>query len=402
MTRVILHVDMDAFYASIEARENPAIAGRPIIVGALPNQRGVVAACNYEARKYGIHSAMNIKDAYRLCPQGVFLKTRIDLYAEVSQKIREIWLNYSESVEFLAFDEAYIDISGQEMTFVKAKSIAKEIKERIYSSENLTCSVGVGYSMASAKLASEEKKPDGLFVIPDKEAWLDLVLDRKVSVLHGVGKVTSQKLKAIGIVTVRQLLSAESLFLQQYGKSAKQILAIAKGEDPRTVTPYYENSAKSIGQERTLQKDSTDSVFLKSLLRLYARELSHKLHAEELFCQTISLKLTYGNMQSITRSKTVDATRSAESIYEIAAALFDSLESRPVRLIGITVSNFCQRAYEQLSFFDLGAEKKVQRKKHEILEKTLHSLEKRFGKNLIRSASELEAAQIIEKKKSGK
>lgn len=401
MTTVILHVDMDAFYASIEARENPAIADKPVIVGALPNQRGVVAACNYEARKYGIHSAMNIKDAYRLCPQGVFLKTRIDLYAEVSRKIREIWLNYSEKIEFLAFDEAYIDISGREMTFARAKSIAKEIKERIYTGENLTCSVGVGYSMASAKLASEEKKPDGLFVIPDKQAWLDLVLDRKVSVLHGVGKVTSQKLHSLGIVTVRQLLAAEDLFLQQYGKSAKQILAIARGEDPRTVTPYFESSAKSIGQERTLQKDSTDPVFLKSLLRLYARELSHKLHAEDLFCQTISLKLSYSNRQSITRSKTADATRSAETIYDIASALFDSLEIRPVRLIGITVSNFGQKAYEQLSFFDLEAKRKTQRNKQAVLEETFQSLEKRFGKNVLQSASELEASQIIKKKKSG-
>ena len=205
MDRLIIHVDLDAFYASVEARDNPALAGKPLIIGALPQERGVVATCSYEARKFGVHSAMNIKDAYRLCPHGVYMHPDRQKYQRVSAQLHKIWSEYADVVEYISLDEGYLDVTNTAEKFGGPKAIAWKIKERTKAEVGLTCSIGVGYSMTSAKMASEEKKPDGFFEIPTPEAFVNLILDRNVKVLYGVDEKTAEKLREARILTVRDV-----------------------------------------------------------------------------------------------------------------------------------------------------------------------------------------------------
>ena len=180
MEQIILHVDMDAFYASVEIRDDPSLRGKPLIIGSLPHERGVVATCSYEARKYGVHSGMNIKDAYRLCPQGVYMHPRMDKYKAVSQQLHGIWNRYASAAETIALDEAYLDIEEQAKDLAGARAIARTIKARTLEEVGLTCSVGVAYSKTAAKTASEEKKPDGYFEIPTPEDFVALISGRDV------------------------------------------------------------------------------------------------------------------------------------------------------------------------------------------------------------------------------
>ena len=181
--QIIIHVDMDAFFAAVEIRDDPSLRGRPLIIGALPGERGVVATCSYEARKYGIHSAMNIKDAYRLCPTGIYRHPNLEKYKAVSQQLHAIWNRYASALEAIAFDEAYLDVTDRAGDFEGAREIGREIKRRIREELALSCSVGVAYSKTAAKIASEEKKPDGYFEIPTPEAFVSLIIDRDVRIL---------------------------------------------------------------------------------------------------------------------------------------------------------------------------------------------------------------------------
>ncbi len=205
MDRIILHVDMDAFYASVEMRDDPSLRGKPLIIGSLPSERGVVATCSYEARPFGVRSGMNIKDAYRLCPQGIYRHPDFDKYRAVSRQLHEIWESYASAAEAIALDEAYLDITQQAGDWDGARRIAREIKRRTREELQLSCSVGLAYSKTAAKTASEEKKPDGYFEIPTPQAFVDLILDRDVQVLYTVGEKTARKLHAAGIETVRDL-----------------------------------------------------------------------------------------------------------------------------------------------------------------------------------------------------
>ena len=181
MEKIILHVDMDAFYAAVEARDNPELRGKPLIIGALPSERGVVSTCSYEARKFGVHSAMSIKDAYRLCPHGIYMHPNPRKYEEASNRIHEIWRTYTDMIQYISLDEGFLDITGSAALFGGTKNIGLAIKARTKTETGLTCSVGIGYSLMSAKLASEEKKPDGFFEIPDAKALKALIIDRKVA-----------------------------------------------------------------------------------------------------------------------------------------------------------------------------------------------------------------------------
>ena len=219
--KIILHVDQDSFYASVEARDNPTLRNKPLIIGSLPTERGLVATCSYEARKFGVRSAMNIKDAYRLCPQGIFMHPNYEKYKAVSDQLHKIWGSYTEVVEYMSLDEGYLDLSEvlassssslsslsslptRAEQIVAARQIAQEIKRRTRSELGLTCSVGLGYSMTSAKLASEERKPNGYFEILTPSDFVSLIINRDVSILYGVGKQTAMKLKAEGIRECRQ------------------------------------------------------------------------------------------------------------------------------------------------------------------------------------------------------
>lgn len=396
MDRKIIHVDMDAFFASVESRDHPELAGKPLIIGALPQERGVVSTCSYEARKYGVRSAMNIKEAYRRCPQGIYMHPDIRKYREVSAQLHEIWGTYTDVMEYISLDEGYLDVTGSIRLFGSARNIGQMIRERTRKEVGLTCSVGIGYSKATAKFASEEKKPDGFFEIPDQEFFRELIKKRKIEVLLGVGNRSSEKLHEMHIYTVQDLLENQKRVEEVFGRRGRQIVEIAQGIDEREVVPYYESEAKSISREHTFQQDSSDLEYLKSYLRIFAKELSLKLRSRGCYCQTVTLKITYASMKGITRSQTVEPTNSTETIYHTAAGLLEKIPVQPIRLIGIGTGNFTESKTEQISLWNLKDVEKENKK--EELNQKLFGLQKKYGSGIIKTAAELEAETKIRMK----
>ena len=262
MTQIILHVDMDAFFAAVEMRDDPTLRGKPLIIGSLLQERGVVSTCNYEARKYGVHSAMNIKEAYRLCPNGIYMHPNIEKYKAISHRLHEIWNSYATALEAIAFDEAYLDVTERAKDFDGARSIGLEIKRRIRDELKLSCSVGVAYSKTAAKIASEEKKPNGYFEILSPKDFVDLINDRDVRVLYTVGAMTAERLYANGIRTVRDISEHREEVVRLLGKQGRWITQLALGIDDRKVKPYRPEDAKSIGREITFQADVDDFDFI--------------------------------------------------------------------------------------------------------------------------------------------
>ena len=257
MNQIIIHVDMDAFYASVEIRDHPDLRGKPLIIGSLPSERGVVATASYEARKFGVHSAMNIKDAYRLCPMGVYMHPNFEKYRAVSGQLHEIWNTYASAAETIALDEAYLDVTATAGSWEKAQEFAREIKRRTREELGLTCSVGLAYSKTAAKTASEEKKPDGYFEIPTAQDFVRLILDRDVRVLYTVGEKTAEKLNRSDIRTVRDIQEKQKDVVRLLGKQGLWLTRIAFGEDDRRVTPYKPQDAKSISRRSLFRRTWT-------------------------------------------------------------------------------------------------------------------------------------------------
>jgi len=358
MDQIIIHVDMDAFYASVEIRDNPSLRGKPLIIGARPNERGVVATCSYEARKYGVHSAMNIKEAYRLCPNGIYLHPNFEKYKRVSEQLHEIWNEYASASETIALDEAYLDVTEAAVDLAGARKIGQRIKRRTRDELGLTCSVGVAYSKTAAKTASEEKKPDGYFEIPTAQDFVDLIIDRDVNVIYTVGAKTAEKLKSAGIRTVRNIRERQNDVIRLLGKQGRWITQIAYGIDDRKVIPYRPEDAKSIGREVTFQTDVSDYGLLRDVLFLLALSVENRAARVGLHGKGVSLKLTYANMKSISRSRVVDSVDSAVVIYREALKMLEQVEKRPARLIGVSIYNLSGEEWRQLSFYDLYEESK--------------------------------------------
>ena len=352
MKQIIIHVDMDAFYASVEIRDNPALAGKPLVIGSLPQERGVVATASYEARKYGVHSAMNIKEAYRLCPHGVYMHPNFEKYRAVSQRLHEIWDSYADVSETIALDEAYLDVTESAGSWEKACEIARIIKRRTKEELRLTCSVGVAYSKTAAKAASEEKKPDGYFEIPTAEDFVNLIIDRDVAVLYTVGARTAEKLHRAGIRTVRELREQEEEVIRLLGRQGEWLIHIAHGEDDRKVTAYRPEEAKSISRELTFQENVERYDFLKEVLLLLALSVERRAGRHGLYGEGVSLKVTYADMKSITRSRMIPATRSAAVIWQEACKMLDQAAQKPVRLIGTGLYHMVGEEGRQLSIDD--------------------------------------------------
>ncbi|MBQ5954900.1 MAG: DNA polymerase IV [Firmicutes bacterium] len=353
MDQIIIHVDMDAFYASVEIRDNPELKGKPLIIGSLPTERGVVATASYEARKYGVHSGMNIKEAYRLCPMGIYMHPNMDKYRSVSAQLHEIWYSYATELEAVAFDEAYLDVKERAKDIEGARRIAGEIQRRTLDELRLTCSVGLAYSKTAAKTASEEKKPDGYFEILTPEAFVNLVIDRDVKALYTVGAKTAEKLYSYGIHTVRDILDKQDIVVNVLGKQGRWITQLARGIDDRKVTPYKPEDAKSISREVTFQEDVTNFEFLKDVLVLLSLSVKNRADRHGLHGNGVTLKITYSDMKSITRSRLVPYCDSAEKIYHNVAELLDNIERMPVRLVGAGVYNLSGEEDRQLSMDDL-------------------------------------------------
>lgn len=353
MDQIIIHVDMDAFYASVEIRDNPELKGKPLIIGSLPTERGVVATASYEARKYGVHSGMNIKEAYRLCPKGIYMHPDMEKYKSVSGQLHEIWRSYATELEAVAFDEAYLDVKEKAKDIEGARRIAREIKQRTLDELRLTCSVGLAYSKTAAKTASEEKKPDGYFEILTPEDFVNLVIDRDVRALYTVGAMTAEKLYSYGIHTVRDIRDKQDIVVNILGKQGRWISQLARGIDNRKVTPYKPEDAKSISREVTFQEDVTNFELLKDVLVLLSLCVKRRADRYGLHGNGVTLKVTYSDMKGITRSRLVPYCDTAEKIYRNAAELLDGIERRPVRLVGAGVYNLSGEEDQQLSMEDL-------------------------------------------------
>ena len=387
---ILIHVDMDAFYAAVEIRDNPELAGKPLIVGALPSERGVVCTCSYEARVFGVRSAMSIKEAYRLCPQGIYMHPNFHKYKEASRQIRHIWDTYTDIVEYISLDEGFLDVTGSAHLFGGAVAIAQEIKRRTFEETGLTCSVGIGYSKMSAKLASEEKKPDGLFEIATPQALRELIIDRNIRTIYGIGAKTAEKLQSRGITTVRHVYDNAGTIISLLGVAhGSQIIELAEGIDNRTVEAYSE--AKSIGSEHTFQHDITDFDYLKDALLLSAEKLSFKIRQQGIYCRTITLKVTYSNMKSITRAKSGTTTDKAYDIYTVASSLLDKIEKRPIRLIGITLSSLTTSPDSQLTLFDTS-----KTDNQDTFDDAMLKLQQKYGRDIVKSANTLRAKKRID------
>ena len=395
MEQIIIHVDMDAFFASVETRDNPSLRGKPLIIGSLPQERGVVATCSYEARKYGVHSAMNIKEAYRRCPNGIYMHPNMDKYKAVSARLHEIWNTYASAAEAIALDEAYLDVTEQAKSMEGARRIARTIKQRIKAELGLTCSVGVAYSKTAAKTASEEKKPDGYFEIPTPQDFVNLMLDRDVRSLYTVGEMTAEKLYASGIRTVRDLREKKDTVIRLLGKQGKWICGLAFGIDDRKVTPYRPQDAKSISREVTFQEDVNNHTLLKDVLTLLALCVEHRAKRYHLYGNGVTLKLTYHDMKGITRSRLIADCNSAVMIRREAVRLLDHVEKRPVRLIGVGIYNLSGEEGRQLTLDDFLNDKKQQQETE--LAALLQDLQARYHLDFTGHLTQLYQSDILYK-----
>jgi len=340
--RKIIHVDMDAFYASVEQRDDPSLKGRCVVVGGLPGTRGVVCTASYEARKFGVHSAMSANLAYKLCPKAVFLKPRFEAYHAVSHQIRAIFLDYTELVEPLSLDEAYLDVTANRKGVPYATRIAKEIKRRIkQETGGLTASAGVSFNKFLAKVASDVRKPDGLTVITpaDADAFLETL---PIGKFYGVGDVTEKAMLERGVKTGADLKSLSKIELAAlFGNSAEFYYDIARGVDERPVSP--DRVRKSLGTEVTFQTDIDDLPEMAATLRSQAEEVSADLKRRELKGRTITLKVKFFDFRNVTRSLSLpEPVDEARDIFETAMELLSKTEAGKIkiRLIGVTVSGF--------------------------------------------------------------
>ncbi len=342
--RKIIHIDMDAFFASVEQLDKPSLRGKPVIVGGNPQKRGVVAACSYEARQFGIHSAMPSSKAVRLCPQAIFTPPRIKRYKEISDEVMSIFSQFTEMIEPLSLDEAYLDVTVNKLKNPSATRLAEIIRGRIFRTTGLTASAGVSYNKFLAKIASDLDKPNGLHVILPDEAvsFLDTLA---VGKFHGVGKVTEKKMANLGIRFGRDLrqFSKADLILH-FGKSGAFFFDIVRGRDDRTVTSTRER--KSIGSETTLEQDTSDTKEISDILYYLAEKLEQALLRKECCGTTITLKVRYHDFITITRSSTLSTpVLTAQEIFSQVNRLKQTTEigRKKIRLLGITVSKLSDR-----------------------------------------------------------
>ncbi|WP_026893769.1 DNA polymerase IV [Clostridiisalibacter paucivorans] len=333
--RWILHVDMDAFYASIEQRDRPNLKNKPVIVGGNPYSRGVVCAASYEARKFGIRSAMPSKKAKALCPKAVFVPVNKNKYKKVSQKLHDIFYNYSNKIEPISLDEAFLDVSGK-----NPLEIAKKIKEDINNKLYLTASVGISYNKFLAKLASDMKKPDGLTIIQKNEA-IDILKPLSIRKLWGVGPKTEKKLKRLGIYRIEDIQKYDKKTLVNlFGKRGEELIDFANGIDNRPVE--NPEGAQSIGEENTFLEDTNDIKILHERVDRYVKDVVTRILRKRYRIKTVTLKIKYEDFTVETRSITLDySTDDFNTINRTAHYILDNRFNidKKVRLLGVTLSN---------------------------------------------------------------
>jgi len=374
-------MDLDAFFTSCEQREQREYQGRPVVVGARPGHRGVVAAASYEARKFGIHSAMPISEAYRRCPDAVYLRPDIEKYRQVSRQVFQILQTITPSVEAASIDEAYLDVSGLEKLMGTPETIGREIKNRILAESGLTASVGIGPNRLIAKLGSEHRKPDGLTVVPPDQV-LDFLAPMPVANLRGLGRQTQKIFRRLGIRTVAQLRTFPLSLLEAHlGEKAalsfhRQAVGVASDE----VVPG--RVRKSISKETTFETDVRDHTVLHDTLRELAADVARTARREGLSGSVVTLKIRFEGFETYTRQyKRPTPTQDERDILKTAWQLFHggNLPKKPVRLIGVGISNWEQNQPAQADLFDLPE----QREDNQQLLKTIDDVTEKFGKGML-------------------
>ena len=343
-SRKIIHIDMDAFFASVEERDNPKLKGHPVIIGSDPRLtggRGVVSTCNYEARKFGVHSAMSSKEAYERCPQGIFISGNYEKYQAVGLQIREIFKRYTDLIEPMSIDEAYLDVTENKLGIKSAVKIAKLIQHDIWNELHLTASAGVSYNKFLAKIASDYEKPHGLTVILPEEAE-GFLAPMDIAKFHGVGKKSVEKLHGMGIYTGADLLKIpEMTLIDKFGRFGFDLYRKARGISN---SPVKSNRIrKSIGKERTYAKLLYSEEDIKKELTLLAQKVENSLTKYDKKGRTIVLKIRYADFSTLTKRKSLNlATQDKEQIERTAHEIYDSLEEQPrgIRLLGLTVTGF--------------------------------------------------------------
>jgi len=383
MQRCILHIDMDAFFASVEQRDRPELRGRPVIVGAPPDQRGVVSTCSYEARVFGVHSAMPSREAYRRCPHAVFVSPDMARYEEASRRVFAIFERFSPLIEPLSIDEAFVDVTGARALFGDGRVIAEKIRSVIRSEVGLAASIGVASNKFLAKLASEKAKPNGLFVVPEgRDAIVRFLGEQKIGALWGVGKVTGAALERAGFKTVADLQTADPAYLVRIcGESlAAHVRALAFGEDAREVETEFEE--KSLSREYTFLEDCRDRDAVRDVLKTLSDEVGSRVRAHGRYATVGRLKLRWADFKTITRQAPFEAAVCDDfSFRDMALRLFDAERLvQPVRLVGFGVSGFCDGPREQLSLFDAGPER---REKRERLCRAVDALREKLGPDAV-------------------
>ena len=384
---MILHVDMDAFYASVEERDRPELRGQPVIVGGNPEKRGVVAAANYVARQLGVHSAMPSLTAKRLCPHAIFLPSRVDYYAHVSRQIRHIFHRFTPLVEPLSLDEAFLDVTGSERLFGPAIDIGRQIKNAIRDDIGLVASVGVAPNKFLAKLASDLEKPDG-FVVVDPDGVQEFLSPLSVERLWGVGRKTSGILQQLSVRTIGQLrqLSPEIL-TSHFGSNGEHLWQLAHGIDNRSVVP--DRDAKSISHETTFVSDVDSADVLRAWLLELTEQVARRLRRHELRGRTVQLKVRFADFRTLTRSrKLTEPTNTTDELWQVASELLTTqvpLDQLPVRLLGLGVSDLDRAGEVQGHLFDEDVHEKQTR-----LDEVGDLIRNRFGAQALRRGRSLE------------
>jgi DNA polymerase-4 len=336
--RKIIHVDMDAFYASVEQRDNPELRGKPIAVGG-GETRGVVSAASYEARKFGVRSAMSGYLAKKKCPQLIFVRTNFDKYREVSAQIRKIFLEYTDLVEPLSLDEAYLDVTHNKKGNPSATLIAKEIRDKIFEKTGLTASAGISVNKFIAKVASDYNKPNGQKTVNPDEV-LSFLEDLPIGKFYGVGKVTEEKMYQLGIFTGRELKEKPLEYLvEHFGKSGGYYYQVVRGIHNSEVKP--DRIVKSVGTEHTFDENLSSEVFMEEKLELIAAELERRLKKKKIAGKTVTLKIKYSDFTLQTRSKTMPYFISDKSLImdTVKELLYQERLKESVRLLGISLAN---------------------------------------------------------------
>ena len=352
----IIHIDMDAFYASVEQRNNPALKGKPVIVGGRPNSRGVVSTCSYEARRYGIHSAMPTSEAYRRCPHAVFIShVNFDEYRRVSEQIHGIFKEVTDIIEPLSLDEAYLDVSDNKLNEASATRVAEWLRGQIRQRLSLTASAGVSYNKSLAKIASDWNKPDGLMVIPPEKAE-EFLTQLPIGKFFGIGPVTAAKMKRLGINTGGDLRDWPIWKLtDEFGKNGSWFYNLCRGIDTREVV--VERERKSLGRERTFETDMTNMKEMEIFLSELAVSVWQDLQDCQLSASTVMIKVKYADFHQVTRQRTLkQVLPSVDVLQRTAIELLREVlnKIRPVRLLGLSMSSFAMEERDDDGWLDLG------------------------------------------------